>query len=47
MTENILAQEEDLYDEFEDDGEDDYLDDYADVNDYNVNGNGVREDAGN
>ena len=43
MTSGILAQEDDLYDEFED--EDEYFDDYADVNDYNVNGDGVRQDA--
>lgn len=54
MTANILAQEDDLYDEFEDeddtddfeDDEDEYFDDYADLNLYNVNGDGVREDAG-
>ena len=46
MTPSILAQEDDLYDEFEDeDDEDEYFDDYADVNDYNVNGDGVRQDA--
>ena len=51
MTASILAQEDDLYDEFEDeddeddfedyDEEDDYFDDYADLN-----GDGVLEDAG-
>ena len=55
MTAGILAQEDDLYDEFEDEDdsddvedydEDDYFDDYADLNHTNVNGNAVREDAG-
>lgn len=54
MTANILAQEEDLYDEFEDeedtgdfeDDEDEYFDDSAELNLYNVNVDGVREDAG-
>ena len=48
MTASILAQEDDLYDEFEDeddeddfDEEDEYFDDYADLN-----GDGVPEDAG-
>lgn len=50
MTASILAQEDDLYDEFEDEDEyDDFEDedDYADLNDYNVNGDGVRWAAGN
>ena len=56
MTASILAQEDDLYDEFEDeddtddfedsDYEDEYFDDYAGLNDTNVNGDGVRPDAG-
>ena len=50
MSASILAQEDDLYDEFEDEDEyDDFEDedDYADLNDYNVNGDGVRWAAGN
>ena len=49
MTASILAQEDDLYDEFEDEDEyDDFEDedDYADLNDYNVNGDGVHGAAG-
>lgn len=50
MTASILAQEDDLYDEFEDeddtDDEDEYFDDYAGLNDTNLNGDGVRADAG-
>ena len=55
MTASILAQEDDLYDEFEDeddyddfedyDEEDGYFDDYADLNETNVNGDGVPENA--
>ena len=49
MTASILAQEDDLYDEFEDEDEYDDCedeDDYADLIDYNVNGDGVRGVAG-
>ena len=56
MAASILAQEDDLYDEFEDeddtddfedsDDEDEYFDDYAGLNDTNFNGDGVRADAG-
>lgn len=55
MTASILAQEEDLYDEFEDEDDtddfedsddDEYFDDYAGLNDTNFNGDGVRADAG-
>ena len=50
MTASILAQEDDLYDEFEDeddtDDEDEYFDEYAGLNDTNLNGDGVRADAG-
>ena len=45
MVASILAQEDDLYDEFEDEEDDDF-DDYADSNDTRVNGDGVPEDAG-
>ncbi|MDE2927793.1 MAG: hypothetical protein OXT71_15470 [Acidobacteriota bacterium] len=49
MTASILAQDDDLYDEFEDeDDTDDFedIDDYAGLNDTNLNGDGVRADAG-
>ncbi len=56
MTASILAQEDDLYDEFEDEDEyddfedyedeADYEDDYADLNDNNATGDGGQEDAG-
>lgn len=55
MSANILAQDDDLYDEFEDEDDDDdfedyedegvYFDDYADLNDYTVNGEVVQEKA--
>ena len=52
MIASILAQDDDLYDEFEDEDDDedyedegDYFDDYGDLNDYTVNGDGGQEDA--